>query len=60
MVIEKYTYDETDMRTRAIEMVQQGRERDFYDVLHIYKDVRSFTGLDLEQLNTVELQWLEH
>ena len=51
MVIEKYTYDETDMRTRAIEMVQQGRERDFYDVLHIYKDVRSLTGLDQEQLN---------
>jgi len=38
--IAKYTYDATNMRTRAIEEVQRGRERDYYDVLHLYNEVR--------------------
>ena len=37
--IAKYSYDRTNMRTRAIEEVQSGIERDYYDVIHLYKEV---------------------
>lgn len=43
--IAKYSYDKENMRTRAIEEVQLGHERDYYDVLHLYKEVRTLRCL---------------
>ena len=39
MRIEKYTYDETMKRTRAIEEVIQGKEKQFLDVIRLYEFV---------------------
>ena len=39
MRIEKYTYDETNKRTRAIEEVMQGKERQFLDIIRLYEFV---------------------
>jgi hypothetical protein len=40
--ISKYSYDATNMRTKAIEEREVGKERDYYDVLHLYKEVSVF------------------
>ena len=37
--IAKYSYDAENLRTRAIEEIEQGVEREFYDVLHLYNEV---------------------
>jgi len=34
-----HNYDELNMRTRSIEEREQGKERDYYDVLHLYNEV---------------------
>ena len=39
MRIEKYTYDETNQRTRAVEEVVQGKEKQFLDVIRLYSFV---------------------
>merc|ERR1712179_610810 len=38
----KYTYDATNKRTRAVEEIMQGAERNFYDVLHLYNENKEY------------------
>ncbi|XP_045214320.1 uncharacterized protein LOC123564650 [Mercenaria mercenaria] len=40
--IAKYSYDAENLRTRAIEEREVGRERDYYDVLHLYKENKEY------------------
>lgn len=37
--IASHSYDEINMRTRSIEEIEQGKERDYYDVLHLHNVV---------------------
>lgn len=45
MEIASHSYDETNMRTRTIEEVEQGREKDYYDTLHLHNVVSYFVRL---------------
>ena len=37
--IASHSYDEVNMRTRSVEEIEVGKERDYYDVIHLYSTV---------------------
>ncbi|XP_052770211.1 mammalian ependymin-related protein 1-like [Mya arenaria] len=51
-----HSYDELNMRTRTIEEVEQGREKDYYDTLHLHNVKMEYRlNLRTKQCNVTRL-----